>query len=346
MATRLLSLTAITAGEKISGVLASKYSLFLCSAIKSHSSPYIRSLIIRALGVLCFVGLDNQQEILDLLSFLEDLLKEHQPKASQNAPKNHNGYHDEFDEEEEQEGEEEEQEEEEDKNGFNESRLMEPQIEAEALLQTWGFLLTILFPSTVNQTVFPRFANNLIAFLQHDSQIVRQAAGENIALLIEFQTSEDDEFSIHDLEEIDAEDLLATLKDLSTSSSRHTTRRDRNKQKTSFKAIYSSIAHGTEPGEVLTLKHQTVQLSGWNQLKQLSLFRDTLAFGFHQHFAYNEFLQDVFDTPINPKVTGIHLTHLEKRKFKSPNAEVVKDRKNERNLQRSKRAVAITTSED
>jgi len=208
-------------------------------------------------------------------------------------------------------------------------------------LQAWGLLLTTSDIVHVCDDVIPDSLSVITAFLSDPDVNIRIAAGENIALLLEFQRThvEDaDVFSLGGI--IDVEEMISKLTGLAKEKDRHQSKKGQSKQRSIFKDLLRSINDGEPPSISLAFKNFKVDFTSWKQVKQLDFFRISLAGGLQTHFEENELLREIFEFEANknPHSNVEKLSKIEKRLKMSPCSQLNKSRSKGRGKERSNKA--------
>lgn len=196
------------------------------------------------------------------------------------------------------------------------------------ILEDWALLATTVSLNNIRDRVFPETLPKLADLLDAENLEIRQAAGENIAMLFEYQRDiEKEAFDLFDYDGyVDLNDLINKLRSLSSENVRYIAKKERIKQRSTFRSICSSVEEGTLPEEVLSFKHQKISFSGWSKIKQLNFFRNSLSTGFHAHFVENELFHQIFDRSFDKNFVQQKLSDVEKRLVRSPNSAIAKAR--------------------
>jgi len=206
-----------------------------------------------------------------------------------------------------------------------------------AALNAWGLLITVTSVPYIKSFLFYAQMPKLVELLKDEDVDVRVTAGEVIALLFQIQQSEDENCAFIP-ENMDLTELYEILQKLSNDSNRHKSKKDKQKQKSSFREIRNTIEDGKAIEEILTVNGSRFMFTTWRHLFQLNAFRNCLNTGFHVHFSENPLFDQVFK--------GVKLmsraevtTGADVRKFFSPNSIANKERAQDRDKQRVKKDV-------
>jgi len=216
------------------------------------------------------------------------------------------------------------------------------------LLKCWGFLTTTLSLEHISDVVFPRYIGVFTELLKEEYLPVREAAGQNIALLIECQRNVDLEaFDINNYDGyLSVDDLLNKIEELSLENTRYKAKKERLMQRSMFKPIRATIENGISPQEILSFKHQKISFEGWSEILQLNFFRHCLAIGFQNHVVYNDLFEEIFDMQLDKSKINNNMTAVQKRMIKSPNSALAKARTRNRTKQRIIRTTLTTNGDD
>jgi len=201
-----------------------------------------------------------------------------------------------------------------------------PKLPQTAALKAWTLLLTTLPNSYVHDVAFPDNISVIVEFLKHNDIDIRIAAGDAIALLFEVERNvEQDKFSFNQYSGFfDVDELVETL--YVDDASRTHAKKDKQKQKSSFKLVRNSVENGEVPTITLSFKHQKVDFDSWHQIHQLNALRECLGEGLQIHFEKNDLLQDIFGIHLDKDGKKTQLSAVEKRMFQSPSSPLSKSR--------------------
>jgi len=205
-----------------------------------------------------------------------------------------------------------------------------------AALNAWGLLVTIT-PLSYIKSFFTQQMPKLIELLKDEDIDVRVSAGEVIALLFQMQHSQD-ENGVFIPEKMDLTELYDVLHKLTNDCNRHKSKKDKQKQKSSFREIACTIENGTDIEEIITVNGSRFLFTTWSYLFQLNAFRNCLSTGFHVHFNENPLFDQIFrgfKLMSRAEVTN----DADVRKYFSPNSVVNKERAQDRDKQRTKKDV-------
>lgn len=157
----------------------------------------------------------------------------------------------------------------------------------------------------------------LLRGLSHSSTQVRVAAGEAIALahnahreyLISHRDASDaDKEALRQdgLNSAIYEGITAAVKNtvanVSMDTTHHTARKDRVRQRASFREILDSITHGIEPSETITIGKFKHDVEGWTGIITLNALRGVLGTGLPVHGRSNPLICGMFGWDIVPSV--------------------------------------------
>jgi len=154
----------------------------------------------------------------------------------------------------------------------------------------------------------------IIRYLSSDYELwLRLSAAESLALLASIvydnENSNEREYSkfyfngYFDVMEV--VDILQTTNEV---QNRKISKKDREKQRHSFKEVFHTIETGESPTEELTVNLNKFYFSSWTDIKRLEVFRNILGSGFLLHLQYN---------PIISRLLGIRIEPVDKTTLKS-----------------------------
>jgi len=211
-----------------------------------------------------------------------------------------------------------------------------------AALNGWALLTSVISLSNIKSSLYYQQMPIFIDLLKDEDVDVRVSAGQVIAMLFQMQTSENNIFTT---ENIDMNSLYELLQALSNDSNRHKSKKDKQKQKASFREIRSTIENGTDLEEVITINGSRIQFTTWASLFQLNTFRSCLNIGFHVHFQENPLFEQIFTGSkliSRAEVTSPH----DVKKYFSPNSVTSKERTLLRDKQRIKKDVILQSNDN
>eukprot|EP00244_Chara_vulgaris_P010413 TRINITY_DN4791_c0_g1_i3.p1 TRINITY_DN4791_c0_g1~~TRINITY_DN4791_c0_g1_i3.p1 ORF type:complete len:459 (+),score=80.70 TRINITY_DN4791_c0_g1_i3:709-2085(+) len=325
LAARALGLLALTEGASESSEhFLDEVAPHLLKVVKQSSSPNARISALDALGIICFVGGQEEptEKVMDVFW---------QVGTCKGGASNHQ------------------------KLGFGAPC---PPLQASAL-SGWSLLLSTLVPRKIASDYLERALPVLSALLNNENLAIRTAAGEAIALLYETTSSlnrddsSDSDGSFVDGPVVDLGSangvseakqgstekqfaikqvaVVEQMRALSVQGSKHQSKRERAAQRTSFRELLATVEDGVCAETKLKLRHGDVlTINTWIQTIQLNALRRFLAEGFQRHLQDNELLHQIFDYSPRTELPMRRST-VEKRLYMSPNSIVSKARTQHRN---------------
>jgi len=217
-------------------------------------------------------------------------------------------------------------------------------------LRSWTLLATTVSSRWIHDSAIPKELKKMTKLLMHTSVDVRLAVGELIAFLFEVErTLEEDDFDLYKFgqyAQIDIDALLNILNELTADRSKQRAKKDKAKQKASFKDVSSTVEDGNKPCEILSFKHQKFRFESWSKIRQLNAFRDFLGEGLQTHFENNELLQQIFGFSIDVHMKRQQMSAIEKRLYMSSSSHLSKERARNMKQQRDLKSRGTTTSNE
>jgi len=80
---------------------------------------------------------------------------------------------------------------------------------------------------------------------------------------------------------------------------RKISKKDREKQRYTFKEVQSTLETGTSPFTDLSINGKKYTFSTWGEIKRIEIFRAILGSGFLIHLQYNPLVTDLLDITID-----------------------------------------------
>ncbi|KAJ8920061.1 hypothetical protein NQ315_011715 [Exocentrus adspersus] len=202
-------------------------------------------------------------------------------------------------------------------NIFSDSYLKDERVPEEnatlhaSALSSWSLLLTLISSASIADMLNSK---NLLALeklgqlLESPHFEVRMAAGETLALIYELGREEDKEF-----EKDFALDVSETLKELATDSHKYRAKRDRKKQKATFRDIVQYIENGATAKVQVKfgrsrdkgsgrrrLEKDILVLDTWMKRKHYDTFCNILGPSISLHLCDNPLLTDILEIEVVP----------------------------------------------
>lgn len=157
-----------------------------------------------------------------------------------------------------------------------------------AALSSWSLLLTLLSNSDV-----ARLATDQVASLRgvlHSTDVeLRIAAGEALALVLEFAYEHDEQYEPEDLL-----GLVADVRQLATDSTKSRSKKDRKEQRSSFREVLRGVEEGEPPSQKVKFGRELLRLDTWFAALQYQWFCKQLGTGMNLHLANNAMLREIF----------------------------------------------------
>jgi len=167
-----------------------------------------------------------------------------------------------------------------------------PPAEAQALhcaaLSSWALLLTLLTSGEVYRLAAAQVAHLRGLLLSSDLEL-RMAAGESLALVLEFAYDYDEEFEPQDLG-----GLVVAVRQLATDSTKSRSKKDRKEQRSTFRDVLRGVEEGEPPSQKVKFGRETLRLDSWFATLQYQWFCKQLGSGMNLHLAANDMLREIF----------------------------------------------------
>uniref|UniRef100_A0A182SKY9 Interferon-related developmental regulator N-terminal domain-containing protein n=1 Tax=Anopheles maculatus TaxID=74869 RepID=A0A182SKY9_9DIPT len=291
------------------GELVTVLKPVLLSTAQDGSAAYdARAKCCAALGLLCFVGVDDLGEILPLMKVLQSIFAGSYLKGD-NSPS----------------------------GASNDAGALHS-----AALSAWSLLLTLLPPGEfvalmgggAGTGVVPS-VRNLVGMLQSPILEVRMVAGETLALMFELGRQHDDEFLEDELPE-----LIEAAQKLATDAHKYRAKRDRKVQRATFRDVLHYLEEDISPEIGIKFGRELLVLNTWAIHHQYTCLRNALGFGMNVHLADNVFVREVLQ--LGPKMDEPErLRKTVKAEQRFINAAAFKARTISRGKNRDKRSFAL-----
>ena len=160
-----------------------------------------------------------------------------------------------------------------------------------AAVSGWSLLLSLQSPGEVSRIADQAIAK-LSGLLNSGDVELRITAGEAIALILEFAYDYNEEFEPENLTE-----LIATLRQLATDSTKSRSKKDRKEQRSSFRDILGAVEEGHSPSERVKFGQEVLFLDSWYKKLQYDWFCKLLGSGMNLHLSANHMLREIFELP-------------------------------------------------
>jgi hypothetical protein len=164
-------------------------------------------------------------------------------------------------------------------------------------ITSWSLMASAVPTHLVVNVLFPRVKSQLIKMLGKGDLGVKMACGEALAFLYESRymlEDDDEEQEESSFDQVD-NDLLETLQQLSTTTTKQVAKKDRSVQKSSFRDVLNTIQDGDSPEIKFVVKKTTLTFHTWGAIIQYNAFKTILGSGLIHHISENPFIQRVFD---------------------------------------------------
>uniref|UniRef100_A0AAG5DVN2 Interferon-related developmental regulator N-terminal domain-containing protein n=1 Tax=Anopheles atroparvus TaxID=41427 RepID=A0AAG5DVN2_ANOAO len=290
------------------GALVTVLKPVLLSTAQDGAAAYdARAKCCAALGLLCFVGVDDLSDVLPLMKVLQGIFAGSYLKGD-NSPSGANA---------------------------------EAGALHSAALSAWALLLTLLPPSDVVALTLAGGGNivpsvhSLVGMLQSPHLDVRMVAGETIALLFELGRQHDDEFLEEELPEV-----IEAAQKLATDAHKYRAKRDRKVQRATFRDVLHYLEEDVSPEISIKFGREMLLLNSWGMHHQYTCLRNALGFGMNVHLSENLFVREVLQ--LGAKIDEPErLRKTVKAEQRFLNAAAFKARTITRGKNRDKRSFAI-----
>ncbi|XP_058064281.1 interferon-related developmental regulator 2 [Anopheles bellator] len=233
----------------------------LLNTVQDGAASYdARAKCCSALGLLCFVGVDDLGEIVPVMKVFQSIFAGSYLKG----------------------------------NNSLSGASAEAATLHSAALSAWALLLTVLPPSDFvamiydNSSVIPS-VRNIFGMLNSPHLDVRMAAGETLALIFEVGRQHDVEF----LEDL-LPDLVEATQKLATDAHKYRAKRDRKMQRATFRDVLRYVEENISPEIVIKFGREMLVLDTWAFHHQYTCLRNALGFGMNVHLSENMFIREVF----------------------------------------------------
>jgi len=219
------------------------------------ASPSARAALASSLGGLCFLGGGEISEVVSIMATLENIFSASFSKPEWSLPS------------------------------------FPPEIQAlhYSCLTAWSLLLTLLSSEEVHRNAEATITKLKGLLLSSDVDI-RIAAGEAIALVLEFAYDHNEEYEPQDLD-----NLIDTIKELATDSNKSRSKKDRKEQRHIFRDILRGVDEGDPPSEKIKFGQETLNLDYWYKKTQYDWFSKVLGSGTNHHLSTNYMLREIFE---------------------------------------------------
>ena len=178
-------------------------------------------------------------------------------------------------------------------------------------LESWALLLTVLAPGVSRDKLRHTHLSRLLPLLDKADVDLRVGAAEAIALLLErafgemhadateANANEDALTPFQMLVQEEGEDFVApalsTLRQLANESTKHKSKRDKQTQRRTCRAVvtYFEQEH-VEPIEIRLSPGETLRLDTWATQRQYSFLKQLLGSGVYAHLRLNDSVRHIF----------------------------------------------------
>jgi len=158
-----------------------------------------------------------------------------------------------------------------------------------ACLSAWALLSTLLPPSQIFSLVNRYMILLEGMFLSTDVDL-RITAGEVMVLLLETAYDYDTEF-----EPVNFDELVKTLKQMATDSSKAKSKKDRKEQRSTFRDVLRGVEEGEGPSLSIKFGKESLHLDSWFRKCQYDWFCKMMGAGINYHLSVNVMLREIFE---------------------------------------------------
>lgn len=155
-----------------------------------------------------------------------------------------------------------------------------------AALLSWALLLSIQSAGNVS-TLADKHLSHLIQLLDSSDVELRISAGETIAVIFEICGEYKPQLFQNDL-------LFNKLRQLATDSQKFRAKKERRKQRSSFRDVLKFIEDDELPSFTVRFGREKLSINTWCKKIQYDAFCHILGSGMNRHLAQNELLRDIF----------------------------------------------------
>jgi len=151
----------------------------------------------------------------------------------------------------------------------------------------------------------------IVIFLSSDYEInLRLAAGEALALIVsivyDVETENEEEYTINYFNGyFDVPDVVDLLQTTNEIQNRKISKKDREKQRDTFKEVLNSLQTGKSPIEQITVLGNKFTFSSWTDIKRLQTIRNILGSGFLIHIQNNQLISDQLDIKLSHNTNSL-----------------------------------------
>jgi len=174
----------------------------------------------------------------------------------------------------------------------------------QSCLDMWCLLLTKLDKSLVVDEYLDSLIN-IVQLLTSDYDIyVRLAAGEALALVVSIVSkietdSERDYSKFYFNGYFNVLQVMDVLQTTDEVQNRKISKKDREKQRYTFKEVLSTLETGTSPISEMSINGRKYTFSSWVEIKRIEILRSILGSGFLIHLQYNPLVSDLLDITVD-----------------------------------------------
>jgi len=176
-------------------------------------------------------------------------------------------------------------------------------------LDMWCLLITRLEKSfVVDEYLY--CLEYIVTFLSSDYEVnLRLAAGESLALLAsivyDIETLDERQYSMNYFNGyFDVPDVVDLLQTTNEIQNRKISKKDREKQRDTFKEVLNTLQTGHSPTEQITVLGNKRLFSSWTDIKRMQSIRSVLGSGFLLHLQYNPLISDYLGNSAVVQITN------------------------------------------
>mmetsp|Transcript_1121 Transcript_1121/g.1920 ORF Transcript_1121/g.1920 Transcript_1121/m.1920 type:complete len:410 (-) Transcript_1121:224-1453(-) len=172
----------------------------------------------------------------------------------------------------------------------------EPEV-ASASTNAWSLLASTLPSKQLASQVLPTVGPKLYGLLESKHFQTKENAGRGLALLCEAYYTEEDSLDKKSVKEAEPliDEVTEMLQDLATASVKSQNKKERARQRASFREFLHTLEGSSYPSETLIINGTNIKIAGWVKCMELAEMRWWLGVGLQTHLKENELLSQIFE---------------------------------------------------
>eukprot|EP00466_Bigelowiella_natans_P001816 jgi/Bigna1/89867/estExt_fgenesh1_pg.C_570020 len=171
---------------------------------------------------------------------------------------------------------------------------------SEAATSSWGLLASVILKSTKQSNLMSKYIEKtaplLLDTLDCKDAETKQNAGRALALISEACARLEGKLEEKDAEVVGEmmDDIIDKLEDLATTTNKSQNRKEKARQRASFREFLASVRDGEEAHESFTIDSNEVEIDGLAKCVQFGELRRWIGVGFQTHIRDNPLISDMF----------------------------------------------------